>query len=245
MVSVKRPSPASITSTTTKQQQEPQHPQSPSQPLAKRPRTAGPEARIDTLQDTQRNDIDSDHTASDKDEDDDDASSVLSTSSSDPSSSGASLDGYEDDDDANNGNADEGSDPRTRIRPTSKVTAEPSRTTTSRATSLRAQIQSFLPQLRTANESLDQSAPSAFEIIEGDGTKEDAEQGARDDDAKQPYIEMDLGLGVLEEKRPGEDSDSSDDSGDDEAEGGDVLGRLMGRRDKDEGEAKKAVIQEL
>ncbi len=48
------------------------------------------------------------------------------------------------------------------------------------------------------------------------------------------YIEMDLGLGVLEEKR--EDGGRGCEGGEDESEGvGDVLGDLMGERRRGEG----------
>jgi hypothetical protein len=99
---------------------------------------------------------------------------------------------------------------------------------------LRSRVASFLPQLRKANEEL---------VAAGDDQRIDAV--AEDQDQ---YIEMDLGLGVLKEKkrpRPlnGEiqtheiisSSSSSSSSDDDESETGnpdkDAMLKLMGRKE--------------
>jgi hypothetical protein len=63
-----------------------------------------------------------------------------------------------------------------------------------------SRVQAFLPQMQQANESLERADPAALDI---ENVNEDEEQ----------YIEMNLGLGVLEEKRKktgGSSSDSSD-----------------------------------
>ncbi|CCG83262.1 protein of unknown function [Taphrina deformans PYCC 5710] len=79
------------------------------------------------------------------------------------------------------------------------------------SSNIRSRLNSFLPDLKAANEALPEDR-SSLNIEKLD----DADQ----------YIEMDLGLGVLEEKH--EDDDSSSSSGDDEEdEHGDVLSRLM------------------
>ncbi|KAI9797553.1 MAG: hypothetical protein M1825_005981 [Sarcosagium campestre] len=87
----------------------------------------------------------------------------------------------------------------------------------SSTTELRNRIQNLLPALRVANESLT--------------TSNSIEADLADDE---PHIEMDLGLGVLEEKVHGDKSDSESDSSEESSEGvvrdKSVLGRLMGRK---------------
>ncbi|KAL1926785.1 hypothetical protein VTP01DRAFT_5431 [Rhizomucor pusillus] len=67
-----------------------------------------------------------------------------------------------------------------------------------------SRVQAFLPQLKSANEELSKADPSKLNI-----------ENLEDEDER--YIEMNLGLGVFEEKRPGNasDSNSDDDDGDD------------------------------
>ncbi|KAF1803444.1 hypothetical protein V8B55DRAFT_1447522 [Mucor lusitanicus] len=60
-----------------------------------------------------------------------------------------------------------------------------------------SRVQAFLPQLKNANEQLEKADPSKLDIENVD--EEDGQ-----------YIEMNLGLGVYEEKKPGQ-SDSEDD----------------------------------
>ncbi|KAF2202790.1 hypothetical protein GQ43DRAFT_298999 [Delitschia confertaspora ATCC 74209] len=94
---------------------------------------------------------------------------------------------------------------------------------------LKARLQSFLPQLKAANEELERERRAGTlknRVIEGD------EGGGE-------YIEMDLGLGVLEHKgHNGEDKESEDESEDDEDNADenkersnekDILGKLMGQ----------------
>ncbi|KAJ5752969.1 hypothetical protein N7520_009886 [Penicillium odoratum] len=105
---------------------------------------------------------------------------------------------------------------------------------------LLARLSSFLPKMKSANEDLEK------EIAAGRG--KDIILDEVDDD--KDYIEMNLGLGVLEEKR---DGDSSGDEADDEDMGGmesgtkksgvdDILEKLMGGKDLD---ADKPSIEEL
>ncbi|KAF1944032.1 hypothetical protein EJ02DRAFT_114980 [Clathrospora elynae] len=85
---------------------------------------------------------------------------------------------------------------------------------------IRGFLKDFLPQLKAANEEL--------EVQRKAGTLRGLEDADEEEGA--PYIEMDLGLGVLEAKDPNADSDL--DSASDTESGGterDVLGKLMGR----------------
>ncbi|KAG1087401.1 hypothetical protein G6F42_020623 [Rhizopus arrhizus] len=68
--------------------------------------------------------------------------------------------------------------------------------------SVLSRVQAFLPQLKNANEQLEKADPSKLDIENVD--EEDGQ-----------YIEMNLGLGVYEEKKPGQ-SDSEDDEDSDE-----------------------------
>ncbi|KAH6875941.1 hypothetical protein BKA58DRAFT_131896 [Alternaria rosae] len=90
---------------------------------------------------------------------------------------------------------------------------------------IRGFLKDFLPQLKAANEELEAQKKAgtlkSLESVEGQ-------------DEGEPYIEMDLGLGVLEEKDPNADSDK--DSASDAEDGNtekDVLGKLMGREKRD------------
>ncbi|KAI8388657.1 uncharacterized protein BYT42DRAFT_611675 [Radiomyces spectabilis] len=62
---------------------------------------------------------------------------------------------------------------------------------------LLSRIQAFLPQLESANKELENTDPSNLDI-----------ENVNEEDQ---YIEMNLGLGVYEEKRDDNDSDSDDD----------------------------------
>ncbi|CEO58900.1 hypothetical protein PMG11_03595 [Penicillium brasilianum] len=93
---------------------------------------------------------------------------------------------------------------------------------------LLSRLSSFLPQMKNANEDLER------EIAAGRG--QEMVLDSVDDDGKD-YIEMNLGLGVLEEKRGDSEDSSSGDEGDDEGPDGDsaedkgdsdLLGQLMG-----------------
>ncbi|KAJ5728955.1 uncharacterized protein N7483_003463 [Penicillium malachiteum] len=111
---------------------------------------------------------------------------------------------------------------------------------------LLARLSAFLPKMKSANEDLEK------EIAEGRGKDVVLDEV---DDGKD-YIEMNLGLGVLEEKR-GENGDSSGDERDHEGmdgvksdkksnmdEDSDILGKLMGHGGKDL-DADKPSIEDL
>lgn len=175
-----------------------------------------------------------------EDDNDNDTASILSTSSSDPSSLSSS---------------DAESDLDTDINADTTTTTTESRAEARKSKSaLREQLRAFLPQLRAANEALDPTAGSAFEIVDADTEKaggNSAQEGQDGAAEEEPYIEMELGLGVLEEKQAGAGSESEND--DDGSEDGgesqdDVLGKLMGKKRRGEGVkdgARKVVIQEL
>ncbi|KAJ4503998.1 hypothetical protein HRR83_007700 [Exophiala dermatitidis] len=112
---------------------------------------------------------------------------------------------------------------------------------------LRSRLQEFLPQLQKANVELESSSDILDKRID------------HVDDGAEQYIEMNLGLGVLSEQRPGEDdevrleptTDTSSDQGtdeDDEAEqrmessAEDVLTRLRGEKAQ---KASKRKVEEL
>ncbi|CAO2655127.1 Nn.00g101910.m01.CDS01 [Neocucurbitaria sp. VM-36] len=87
---------------------------------------------------------------------------------------------------------------------------------------IRGFLKDFLPQLKAANEELEaQRRAGTLKTVEAAG-----------DEDREQYIEMDLGLGVLEAKDPNADdsteSDTETDTGDGEKEK-DILGKLMGR----------------
>ncbi|KAG9778831.1 hypothetical protein ABEF93_002754 [Exophiala dermatitidis] len=113
---------------------------------------------------------------------------------------------------------------------------------------LRSRLQEFLPQLQKANADLESSSDNILD-----------KRIDHVDDGAEQYIEMNLGLGVLSEQRPGEDdevkleptTDTSSDQGtdeDDEAEqrmessAEDVLARLRGEKAQ---KASKRKVEEL
>ena len=88
---------------------------------------------------------------------------------------------------------------------------------------LKSRLAAFLPQLAESNLQIEQLKKRG----EYKGM-EDVEEGSQ-------YIEMDLGLGVLEEKKPGQEEEEEDEDEKMEEAGGagdkkeeDVLGKLMG-----------------
>ncbi|CAD0046214.1 unnamed protein product [Aureobasidium pullulans] len=123
---------------------------------------------------------------------------------------------------------------------------------------LKSRLQTFLPQMAAANAELEKLAQEGG--LEGKRL-EDVGEGDE-------YVEMELGLGVMEEKKEGDDSsdetsdESSDDSSEDSSEEDDdddekeqkkkqkekeqkekdILGRLMGHK---QGREKAAGIQEV
>ncbi|KAJ5301487.1 hypothetical protein N7508_006350 [Penicillium antarcticum] len=113
---------------------------------------------------------------------------------------------------------------------------------------LLSRLSAFLPQMKTANEDL-QREIEAGRV--GDLVLDNADEGG------EQYIEMDLGLGVLEEKKDG-DSSSEDDDDKEESKTGsaatgntsqdlkdsDIIGKLMGGKGK-KAEADKPSIEEM
>lgn len=98
------------------------------------------------------------------------------------------------------------------------------------APSLEDRLKSFLPQMAAANSKLEEGGENEYSM-----------EAVKDDE---PHIEMDLGLGVLEETngKEGEDGDHSSDD-EEEADGDeagsperkrkekDVMGKLMGKKE--------------
>lgn len=104
--------------------------------------------------------------------------------------------------------------------------------------SLMSKLPSFLAQMDAANQELE-AEKAAGTIAARRLEIEDNEEGSK----SEQYIEMNLGLGVLEEKTGDSDTSSEGESSDDE----DIMDKLMGT-DKDNAEEvdkKKAGIQEL
>jgi hypothetical protein len=103
--------------------------------------------------------------------------------------------------------------------------------------SLMSKLPGFLAQMEAANRELE-AEKAAGTIASRRLEIDDNEEGSK----TEQYIEMNLGLGVLEEKT-GVSETSSDEESDDE----DVMDKLMGA-EKDttgEGSKKKAAIEEL
>lgn len=96
-------------------------------------------------------------------------------------------------------------------------------------TDMRDFLRDFLPKLKKANEELEEERRRGTlekRRIEVDGEEGKEEVGGQ-------YIEMSLGLGVLEEKDPDEKSESESEESDGEEEK-DILGKLL-KREKVEG----------
>lgn len=153
----------------------------------------------------------------------DDDSSVLSESSEEPSDESSDEDDDDDLADAEDHNgitnvrANRGQKPIMRFN---KDEMGPD---------IRIFLKEFLPQLKAANDELEAKKKA------GTLKNMDSMEGVEDKD----YIEMDLGLGVLEMK---DDQDSGDemDTEDGEKEK-DILGKLMGR----EKTGKTTIVQEV
>jgi hypothetical protein len=103
---------------------------------------------------------------------------------------------------------------------------------------LMAKLPNFLAEMDAANRELEAEKAAGTlgaRRLEIDDKDEDPKVGQ--------YIEMNLGLGVLEEKTSDSDTSSEGESSDDKG----VMDKLMGaeKDHKDEGEKKKIVIEEL
>ncbi|RAL07639.1 NOPCHAP1/New4 family protein [Aspergillus homomorphus CBS 101889] len=119
---------------------------------------------------------------------------------------------------------------------------------------LLSRLSSFLPQMKTANEQLERDiAAGRAKDIRLDDAMDEGEDADDDEDGQdgKRYIEMNLGLGVLEEKRPDDEiaspahthteemvlAERPKDSG--------VLDTLMGNTDATAAAASKPTIEEL
>jgi len=162
-----------------------------------------------------------------------DSDSELSESSEEPSSDESSSE-EEDDDEDTEMEDQEGQDGVVNLRanrgkkPVMRLGNE------DLGPDIRDFLKDFLPQLKAANEELEAQKKA--------GTLRSLD--AAPEDEGEPYIEMNLGLGVLEEKDPNanSDSDSASDTEDGEQEK-DVLGKLMGREKKKQDSAAIEVVQ--
>jgi hypothetical protein len=119
------------------------------------------------------------------------------------------------------------------------------------AASRRQRMTAFLNKMAAENRLLEQERASGtlgqrqINVVEGGDEQEEISIRPKEPGSDQPMIEMDLGLGVLEQKDPNStqlssDSDSSeagDDSGEQEE---DVMGKLLGKQRK-----KRNAIEEL
>ncbi|EOA87169.1 uncharacterized protein SETTUDRAFT_153895 [Exserohilum turcica Et28A] len=159
-----------------------------------------------------------------------DSDSTLSESSEEPSSDESSSEEEDDNDDDDSADDTEmaldepaGPDGVVNLRanrgnkPTMKLSA------LEMGPDIRGFLKDFLPKLKAANEELDAQKKA--------GTLRSLDAGDQQDG--EPYIEMDLGLGVLEEKDANatSDTDGESDTQDSNTEK-DVLGKLMGRQQK-------------
>ncbi|RDW76620.1 NOPCHAP1/New4 family protein [Aspergillus mulundensis] len=169
--------------------------------------------------------------AHDQDEDDDDYTS----------SSGSSLSSSDDeeDDDAKSESAGLDGDnegitslPARRKPNIRRIEQEPG---------LLGRLSAFLPQMKSANEDLEREiAAGRGKDIQLDDGDEDEEN---DSQREGQYIEMNLGLGVLEEKRPGDEEDKEAPGSHGPTGNTDLMDRLMGKEKKNSSD--KPSIQDL
>lgn len=182
------------------------------------------------------------------DSEDDLSHSELSLDTETSSDSGISSSDYEEDDededdlepdsrsdDANSGRVSHGDESDMISLPKQVKPSITSYSAASGSAKLQSRIAAFLPQLRKANEDL---------VTAGDNCRIDAVP-----DDEDHYIEMDLGLGVLKEKRTRapsnmirtrqssssnstSSSSSSKDDSTTESTGADAMSKLMGRMEK-------------
>ncbi|EUC29203.1 hypothetical protein COCCADRAFT_40388 [Bipolaris zeicola 26-R-13] len=160
-----------------------------------------------------------------------DTDSTLSESSEEPSSDESSSEEEDDEDDDGEDTQMEldeakGADGVVNLRANRGTKPIMKLTKAEMGPDIRGFLKDFLPRLKAANEELEaQKRAGTLRRLDA----EDQEEG-------EPYIEMDLGLGVLEEKDPNAaESDTEDTSDADEEDGNkekDVLGKLLGRREK-------------
>lgn len=109
------------------------------------------------------------------------------------------------------------------LKPGVKPDFSRARAIASGAPSLEDRLKAFLPQLAAANSRLQNGGEGEYsmEVVGED----------------EPHIEMDLGLGVLEETNGDSGSESDEQEGEEKGEGGrkrkekDVMGELMGKKE--------------
>ncbi|KAJ5677088.1 uncharacterized protein N7477_002721 [Penicillium maclennaniae] len=169
-------------------------------------------------------------------DEDDPTSSSGSSSESEPDSS------EDEDEEVNQTTSGASTIPSIPHRPKPRIKAMKGKA----GSDLLSRLSAFLPQMKDANDDLEK------EIAAGRG-KDIVLDDADESDGKQ-YIEMNLGLGVLKEKRDGDDSseaDSDDENpyaanGDSNGQGdSDVLSKLMGGKKSDKSDAEKPSIEEM
>ncbi|KAK0507676.1 hypothetical protein JMJ35_009565 [Cladonia borealis] len=119
----------------------------------------------------------------------------------------------------------------------SPTTAPHAQLSTTNLAQLQSRLQTLLPKLESANQELE------IEKAEGRLGERDIEKVEEEGER---YIEMELGLGVLEEKGDGEGEERGEGE-EKEGEGeGDVLGKLMGKKEKRKGRGKRKIrIEEV
>ncbi|OJI97306.1 hypothetical protein ASPVEDRAFT_24271 [Aspergillus versicolor CBS 583.65] len=182
------------------------------------------------------------HSGDDDDEEDDE--DYTSSSGSSLSSSDDDDDDGDDDDDAQSETA--GNSNNVVTGDNEGITSLPARRKPNirridQEPSLLSKLSAFLPQMKTANEDLQReiAAGRAKDIRLDEGDENEAQSDGQ-------YIEMNLGLGVLEEKRPGDEPTSGDEEKDSEPHGHsdtNLMDRLMGKEKTSSSE--KPSIQDL
>lgn len=158
-----------------------------------------------------------------------DESSEVSTSSEEVSSDSDEDSDVEADEVSQQGDAGnvEASEEPITVRGATKPSMKLSKVDRELGTSLRSRLKAFLPKMAEANRELEAERAA--------GTLEQRNIENMEDDEDDQYIEMNLGLGVLEEKDPNASNLSSDSESDDEggSEGKrerDIMGKLMGQQ---------------
>lgn len=154
-----------------------------------------------------------------------DSKTTTTTSTSQAETASSSADS--DSDDASTSDSDSEEDASEEEVATLKPGVKPdfsrARAIASGAPSLEDRLKAFLPQLAEANSRLQKGGEGEYsmEVVGED----------------EPHIEMDLGLGVLEETNGDGGSESDEEEGEEKGEGGrkrkekDVMGELMGKKE--------------
>ncbi|KAF2011560.1 hypothetical protein BU24DRAFT_284007 [Aaosphaeria arxii CBS 175.79] len=169
---------------------------------------------------------------------DSETSSILSESSSDPSSESSdesssdgesTLSDEEDEEGIVNLRANRGKKPRMKLRKQDL------------GSDIRPFLKDFLPKLKAANEELEaERLAGTLKYREIDAHLNGASDGTdkpEEEEGEGQYVEMNLGLGVLEEQNPNASDDSSSDEGESHGEMDstveekekDFMGKLMGQ----------------